>query len=169
MKPTILFFLLFTGISYGQTLGKLYYNTTPRTDVAPPIRERQKLMTNREARYYENREYCNQIENLLIDKIHELSIDSINQVYRGGLHRNLKQIQTMKAEGNYADYSISLMDVMDNIEDNNLNFEDEDEYRNQLLEERIRMQSEETQRLKQELEYQKSLNKPKVSKKIIKQ
>jgi hypothetical protein len=169
MKYLIILMIFFNQPSFAQTLGKLYYSTSERKYIAPPIREIKQLMNNREKLYYQNRDYCNQIENLLIEDLQSLRIDSINTIYREGLKRNLNIIQRIKSDGDYAEYSILLMDIMDNIKNNDLYYEDEEEYSNDLLEKKLRKQEEETQKLKKELEYQKSLNaKPQVKKKIIK-
>jgi hypothetical protein len=155
--------------SFAQSGFKLSYSDPTRgTYVAPPT---QKILAFRRARekdYYENRDYCNQIDLYLIESFQSLKIDSINTIYREGLKRNMDIINKMKTEGDYAEYSMLIMDVLDDLEKNELYYEDEEEYNNNLLKEKLKKQEEETQKLKLELEYQKSLNTKPQTKKITK-
>lgn len=157
MKYFIIITIFFCHSSFSQN--NLSYAKSQVPYVAPPTKQILQLMNNREKLYYSNRDYCNQIEDVLIEDFKSLRIESINIKYREGLKRNLNLIQSLKEEGNYSDYYLILEDIVDDIKNNNLYYEDEDEYNNNILKEKIKKQEQETLELKRELEYQKSLNK----------
>lgn len=155
-----------------KNLQGLSYNQDYSEYVPPPINEYKELGSKREAKYYENRKICNEIEVVIIQNLQSLRIDSINNVYRDGLKRNLQKIRTLKTQGEYADYTILLMDIIDDLNSNNIYYKNEDEYiKDLLLEEQMKKKDEEIRRLKAELEYHKNISslaktKPKQTKKL---
>lgn len=171
MKHLIILIIFFTNLTFSQErAGQLYYGTERPKIARLPVDEIIKANAEREKAYYENRDYCNQIERFLIESLQNLRIESINNIYREGLKRNLIKIQKLKEEGNYAEYSMLIMDIFDDIKSNALYYEDEDDYNN-LLKEKLIKEEKENQRLREELEYQKSLNittKPATNKKQLK-
>jgi len=157
MKYLIILTIFFCHSSFSQS--NLYYAKSKTPYVAPPTREILQLMNSREKLYYRNRDYCNQIENVLIEEFKSLRIESINIKYREGLKRNLNKIKNLKEEGNYGDYYLILENIVEDIKNNTTYYEDESEYSNNILQEKLKKQEQETFELKRELEYQKSLNK----------
>lgn len=165
MKYIIILMVFYYHSSFAQSGFNLSYSKSETSYVAQPTKEILAFRKAREKDYYENRDYCNQIERYLITQLRGLQIDSINTTYRKGLKRNMDAITKMKTEGDYAEYSMLILDIIDDLKKNELYYEDEEEYRNNILTEKIKKQEEETQKLKLELEYQKSLNtKPQVKK-----
>jgi hypothetical protein len=164
MKYLIILVILFYYPSFAQS--NLSYAKSKVPYVAPNTKEILQLMNEREQLYYENRDLCNEIESILTKELESLKIDSINILYREGLERNIETITKMKSERNYADYSLQILDIVDDVKKNNLLYEDEEAYSNNVLKEKLRKQEEETLRLKVELEYQKRKNSEQKTNKI---
>ena len=161
MRNLTIFLLLFGYIGFSQSniLGELSYSNSSSSYTSPPIKELADVMNQREKLYYSNLNKCNQIEIYILKSFQSLKIDSINIKYREGLRINLTKIRYLKTEGRYADYFLVINDIIHDLEINELYYEDEDEYRNKILNEKLLKQEFETEKLKKEIEYQKSLNK----------
>lgn len=116
--------IFFCHSSFSQS--NLSYAKSETPYVSPPTKEILQLLNNREQLYYKNRDLCNEIENILIEELQSLKIDSKNILYREGLERNIETIRKMKTKGNYADYSLQIVDIVDDVKKNNLLYEDEE-------------------------------------------
>ncbi len=167
MKNTFLFIVLFNILNgFCQNPQSPFRDATNLTFsksypeyIPPPIKEYKALGEKLEARYYENQKICNELEIVIIQNLQGLQIDSINKVYRDGLKRNLQKVRDLKTQAEYADYTILLMDIIDDLNSNHQYYKDEDDYiKDLLLEEQIKKKDEEIRRLKAEAEYQKNIN-----------
>ena len=167
MKNTFLFIVLFNisnvfcqnPDSPFKDLTHLSFNKSYPQYIPPPIKQYKELGKELETRYYENRKTCNDVEILIIQNLQSLQIDSINKVYRDGLKRNLEKIRYLKVQGEYADYTILLMDIIDDLKSNQQYYKDEDDYiKDLLLQEQIKKKDEEIRRLKEEVEFKKNIN-----------
>lgn len=115
MRYLIILMIFFNHSSFAQSVNNLSYAKSETSYVAPATNEILAFRRAREKDYYKNRDYCNQIERYLITKLQGLQIDSINITYREGLKRNMVVINKIKTEADYAEYSMLLMDVIDDL------------------------------------------------------
>ena len=171
MKYVIILIILIYNSSIAQSNYSYAKSSVPTK--SSNTRQTLQLLNDRENLYYKNRNYSNEIEEYIISSLRSLKIDSINTTYREGLKRNIKLIEKLRAEGLYADYYLSLTAIEDDLIKNELYYEDEEEYRNDIIkekrskeaeaeraseaQEKLTRQAEEIKNLKMELENQKKL------------
>ena len=158
MKYLILITLIFvTQILIGQTLGKQYYDESPPAYVPPPIQEYKEMFNKAEQQYYKNREACNEIENYILKELQKLKVDTLNIAYRNGLKQNLETIKSIKTAGDYENHTMEIIETAENLQKNQLNYQDENEIILRDMERKLKIQEEENQKLKSEMELNKAM------------
>jgi len=115
MKNLSIIFLLIGLNSFSQILGDLKYSSSSRTYVAPPTSERRNFVKIMEQRYLTNQKSCNELKRDVLSELNSLTIDSINLQYRDGLKRNLTRIRTLQSERNFADYTMEIDDIINDL------------------------------------------------------
>lgn len=161
MKYLIILLILTVNSSFCQGIDNLHYSKSTVPYRKTPVKQIKKLLNEAEKRWYRNKEDCNEIKKIIIYDLDELTIDSINIKYRNGLKKNLEVIDSLQLEGHYGDYTLIIDDIVTDLENNQLNYENEEKYKTNVLYNKLKNQEEENKRLTNKLESQKKIqNKP---------
>lgn len=150
----ILAILMFT-CSYGQVYeaGGLYYSSSRVPYKSPPTSSIKNTINIRAENYRKNKQLCNELESILQEDLNQLKIESLNVSFRKELNEILDELEELKIEGEYADYTLVIQDLINKAEyAYEFLYEDEEEIMIQMMREQLQREKEENIKLKQELE-----------------
>jgi DNA polymerase III delta prime subunit len=144
-------FLTISGMSFGQTLGELYYNDSKPTFTPPPTQSLINSANRAEQIYYRNEEVCYKLEKLLTEELKKLTIDTLNIKFKKEARDILYEINVIQRAKAYELYTDEIIELIERVNNNYAYYQDEEEHLKKMYEKKLKELEKKEQKLDEKL------------------